>query len=79
MLQFQIDNSVVGTIDAREGFWKRGGSLFEDSGLPNPWTEGTIMAPFDQEFFVIINNAVGGTNGYFSDSLENRSGHPKAW
>lgn len=35
------------------------------------------MAPFDQEFYIIINNAIGGTN-YFADHFENRD-HPKPW
>lgn len=76
MIQFQIDGSVVLTVDARSGFWARGG--FEASGLDNPWVDGTIMAPFDQEFFIIMNNAVGGT-GYFADQFENRSGYSKPW
>ncbi|KAI8848447.1 concanavalin A-like lectin/glucanase domain-containing protein [Chytridium lagenaria] len=36
----------------------------------NPWAGGCPQAPFDQEFYLILNVAVGGTNGYF------RSGTP---
>lgn len=54
-IQFFIDNALMGTVNADKGFWARGN--FGGSGLPNPWTRGTIMAPFDQEFHLIINNA----------------------
>lgn len=74
-LQFFVDDNVVGTVNAGEGFWRRGG--FESSGHANPWASGTIMAPFDQEFFLIMNLAVGGTN-YFSDGFVNRNS-PKPW
>lgn len=75
LLQFLINGEIVGTVEAGSGFWNAGN--FAGSGLPNPWAQGTTMAPFDQEFFIIINNAVGGTN-YFSDDFENRNGG-KPW
>ena len=35
---------------------------------PNPWKDGTKnVAPFDQPFYLIMNVAVGGTNGWFPD------------
>lgn len=73
LLQFSIDNVVVGTVNAGAGFWARGG--FANSGWPNPWSQATIMAPFDQEFFVIMNVAAGGTN-YFSDYFTNVPAKP---
>ena len=36
------------------------------------------MAPFDSEFYLIINVAVGGVNGYFPDNAVN-GGHDKPW
>ena len=34
----------------------------------NPWSKSpNVAAPFDQEFYLIINLAVGGTNGYFAE------------
>ncbi|OJA16599.1 hypothetical protein AZE42_12376 [Rhizopogon vesiculosus] len=36
--------------------------------LQNPWVNGTNATPFDQEFYLIINLAVGGTNGWFPDN-----------
>ncbi|CAO1306523.1 unnamed protein product [Diamesa hyperborea] len=75
-LTFKIDNVVTGRIDAVKdgGFFKRG--RFPINQV-NPWAKGTIMAPFDQEFYLIINNAVGGTN-YFNDAFVNR-GAAKPW
>lgn len=50
---------------------ERGG--FPDD-LADPWTEtGHKNAPFDQAFYLIINVAVGGTNGWFEDG---KSGKP---
>ncbi|KAJ3317217.1 hypothetical protein HDU76_001283 [Blyttiomyces sp. JEL0837] len=43
-------------------FWSKG--QFEN-GINNPWAAGCNQAPFDQEFYLIMNVAVGGTNGYF--------------
>jgi beta-glucanase (GH16 family) len=74
-IQFIIDDETIGTVEASSGFWERGG--FESSGLPNPWVNASSMAPFDQEFYVIMNVAVGGTN-YFADSLRNEPS-PKPW
>lgn len=42
---------------------------FNNSALPDPWSQtGRANTPFDQDFFLILNVAVGGTNGYFPDS-----------
>lgn len=35
--------------------------------LENPWANGTIAAPFDQSFYLILDLAVGGTSGWFPD------------
>ncbi|KAG7087304.1 hypothetical protein E1B28_013282 [Marasmius oreades] len=60
----------------KEDFWERGefptviqnGS--EVINLQNPWSNGTKAAPFDQRFYLILNVAVGGTNGWFPDGGE---------
>ena len=36
------------------------------------------MAPFDSEFYLILNVAVGGINGYFPDNSVN-AGYSKPW
>jgi len=38
--------------------------------LTNPWVNGTKAAPFDQSFYLILDLAVGGTNGWFPDGNE---------
>ncbi|KAK7498940.1 hypothetical protein BaRGS_00009749 [Batillaria attramentaria] len=43
----------------------------------NLWSSGTKMAPFDQDFYLILNVAVGGTIGYFDDSWD--YGVTKPW
>ena len=40
----------------------RGG--YAGKNYDNPWAAGGRNAPFDQEFYFVINLAVGGTNGY---------------
>jgi beta-glucanase (GH16 family) len=73
-MQYFIDDEIIGTVNAGNGFWERGG--FEATGEENPWSEASIMAPFDQEFYIIMNVAVGGN--YFSDSFRNEP-YPKPW
>ncbi|CAG9799659.1 unnamed protein product [Chironomus riparius] len=75
-LEFYVDNSHIGTVDAGNGFWDR--AQLWNSGMPNPWANRSKMAPFDQEFYIIMNLAVGGTGGYFPDSGVNQP-HPKPW
>lgn len=45
--------------------------------MNNPWRGGSRMAPFDQEFYLIMNVAVGGV-GYFPDTWSSTP-HPKPW
>ncbi|KHO00226.1 glucan 1,3-beta-glucosidase [Metarhizium album ARSEF 1941] len=57
--------------------WNRGGfpdATSNGTRLRNSWSEtGRANTPFDQEFYLIINLAVGGTNGWFEDG---KSGKP---
>ncbi|KAF2136574.1 glycoside hydrolase family 16 protein [Aplosporella prunicola CBS 121167] len=54
-----------------EPFWQRGRFPLSDSNgtrLVDPWSHtGSDSTPFDQDFYLIINLAVGGTNGWFKD------------
>ncbi|KAJ3165475.1 hypothetical protein HK101_000230, partial [Irineochytrium annulatum] len=43
--------------------------------MSDPWSQGCEQAPFDQEFYLIMNVAVGGTNGYFPGATWNGSPH----
>ena len=76
-IQTKVDNDTVLTAypDANGGWWKTGNF---PKGMDNPWKYGSNMAPFDQEFYIIINLAVGGTNGYFPDGCDNLMGD-KPW
>ncbi|KAH9946764.1 concanavalin A-like lectin/glucanase domain-containing protein [Amylocystis lapponica] len=59
-----------------EPFFKRGDfptTVLNDSQYivtPDPWVNGTTnVAPFDRPFYLIMNVAVGGTNGWFPDGV----------
>ncbi|KAI1816104.1 concanavalin A-like lectin/glucanase domain-containing protein [Poronia punctata] len=60
-----------------EPLWKRGDFPAVNSNgtrLVDPWSKyGRDSTPFDQKFYLILNVAVGGTNGWFQDS---KSGKP---
>ncbi|KAG7444283.1 concanavalin A-like lectin/glucanase [Guyanagaster necrorhizus] len=59
----------------KQSFWNRGdypqtaqnGSA--EVVVENPWEDSGWSAPFDQQFYLIINVAVGGTSGWFPDSV----------
>jgi hypothetical protein len=45
---------------------KFGSDIVNNSALHDPWSQtGKLNMPFDQAFYLILNVAVGGTNGYF--------------
>ncbi|KFZ13159.1 hypothetical protein V501_03864 [Pseudogymnoascus sp. VKM F-4519 (FW-2642)] len=54
-------------------FWDRGefGDVFVNNTLlPNPWAGSKNRgAPFDQEFYLVMNVAVGSRNGWFLDGV----------
>ncbi|KAI0468921.1 concanavalin A-like lectin/glucanase domain-containing protein [Xylaria cf. heliscus] len=60
-----------------EYLWDRGNFPAANSNgtrLEDPWSQtGRKNTPFDQKFYLILNVAVGGTNGWFEDS---KSGKP---
>lgn len=47
-------------------FWTRGQF---PQGIDNPWRAGSHSAPFDTEFYLILNLAVGGIADYFKDGV----------
>uniref|UniRef100_A0A1Q3FIF0 Putative beta-13-glucan-binding protein-like isoform x3 n=1 Tax=Culex tarsalis TaxID=7177 RepID=A0A1Q3FIF0_CULTA len=69
VIQFGINGKVYRTVTPYEGFWKLGGFGH------NPWPQGSKMAPFDKEFFLVMNVAVGGN--FFPDNVRNP--HRKPW
>jgi beta-glucanase (GH16 family) len=58
------DNVVLDVDTSEMSFWERG----EWTDRDDPWAhEKEINAPFNQDFYLIMNVAAGGTNGYFPD------------
>lgn len=77
-LEFSVDDILTGFINAtQQSFWDRGGFHRDAPGIDNPWSDRSNVSPFDQEFYLIMNVAVGGSQGYFSDALINVP--PKPW
>ncbi|CAG9766717.1 unnamed protein product [Ceutorhynchus assimilis] len=73
-ISFHVDEEQIGiTVPPEGGYWEMGD--FNKDDLPNPWSNGTKSAPFDQSFYLIINLAVGGTH-FFSDADNNEGGKP---
>jgi len=54
---------------SKQSFWQRGGW---GDNIDNPWQGRGNSAPFDQPFYIILNIAVGGINGYFPDNMGNK-------
>lgn len=70
-----VDNQQILNVDPGSGgFWQYGGF----SG-GNPWQGGGKLAPFDQDFYLILNVAVGGTSGFFPDGINYGAGVRKPW
>uniref|UniRef100_A0A7G3ACI8 Putative beta-13-glucan-binding protein-like isoform x4 n=1 Tax=Lutzomyia longipalpis TaxID=7200 RepID=A0A7G3ACI8_LUTLO len=74
-IRFYVDGQQIGMVNASTGFWAKGDFARKAPGTDNPWRYGSTMAPFDQEFYIIINLAVGGTN-FFPDNVTNPGGKP---
>ena len=58
-------------------FWQRGNfkPQQDDNGtmIVDPWSQtGKPSTPFDQPFYLILNVAVGGNNGWFPDGLQSK-------
>lgn len=57
---FTVDGEEVGSVTPPAGgFWELG-KLNENPGGESVWKGGERMAPFDQEFYIVMNVAVGG-------------------
>jgi hypothetical protein len=72
---FSVDDLEVGNVDVGAGFWERGAFAEQAPGTNNPWKYSSKAAPFDQEFYIIINLAVGGIS-YFPDDAQNPTEKP---
>ncbi|KAG9322107.1 hypothetical protein KVV02_000999, partial [Mortierella alpina] len=63
-LKTYVDDHLVLNV-AFDDMYKKGKF---PSWVDNPW-KGSTTAPFDQEFYIIMNVAVGGASGYFPDNV----------
>ena len=58
-------NVVLDVDTSSQSFWDRGNW----SDRENPWEyTADLNAPFNREFYIIMNVAAGGTNGYFPEN-----------
>jgi hypothetical protein len=68
------ETGIVLNVKLNMSFWERGGWGANGTGIDNPWQDSPnpYLAPFDQRMYLILNVAVGGTNGYFPDGVGNK-------
>lgn len=62
-------------VNFDESLWARGNFPLTNSNgtaISDPWSSGSFSTPFDQEFYLILNVAVGGTNGWFTDGANGK-------
>lgn len=63
-------------VNFNKPFWSKGNfPAADDNGtrLTNPWAStGRDSTPFDEDFYLILNIAVGGTNGWFDDGVDGK-------
>ncbi|KAF5323729.1 hypothetical protein D9619_012970 [Psilocybe cf. subviscida] len=79
-LRISVDSRLHTLLDMRfdRPFFERGDFpevIFNGSSLvalQNPWINGTNATPFDQEFYLIMNVAVGATTGWFPEAQGNK-------
>ena len=64
---FDSPANKVLDFEISESFWQLGG--WPSPPWDNPWEGGGKDAPFDAEFYLILNLAVGGTSGFFPDGI----------
>lgn len=69
-LETYIDSpsNVVLSVDmSTTDFFTKGG--WASGGQDNPWVGEGANAPFNRDFYLILNVAVGGTGGYFAEGM----------
>jgi beta-glucanase (GH16 family) len=73
-----VDNNLLQVLytNFNEPLWQRGNFPAVDSNgtrLIDDWTPtGDLSAPFNEDFYLILNVAVGGTNGWFQDGASGK-------
>lgn len=68
--------SQVTYVTFKTPFWQRGDfplSSSNGTAFVDPWSQtGNAATPFDQDFYLILNVAIGGTNGWFADGASGK-------
>ena len=78
-LTYYIDDEQLLHVGTDNGYFNKGGWDNRFGQDVNVWSQnGNLDAPFDQEFYLILNVAVGGTTGFFGDWINNPS-YGKPW
>lgn len=84
-LDNRLDQVLYVNFDSSQSLWDRGAFPLSDKNgttYVDPWSQtGHSSTPFDQDFYLIINLAVGGTNGWFQDGKSSKpwvNGSPSA-
>mmetsp|Transcript_56125 Transcript_56125/g.93538 ORF Transcript_56125/g.93538 Transcript_56125/m.93538 type:complete len:431 (-) Transcript_56125:97-1389(-) len=78
-----VDGNLYWSVSTANGYWDKGQFDTKFPGSANVWKYGDTDAPFDQEFFFVINLAVGGVSGYWPDGStsypQGASSYKKPW
>lgn len=67
-LDSRLQQILYWKFDAKKPMWDAGNFASQSENatlLQNPWANAGYNAPFDQSFFLVMNVAVGSTNGWF--------------
>ena len=75
-ITFSVDDIETATVKAKSGFWEKGDFETLLPGTLNPYTTGSKMAPFDQEFYLSINLAVGESDTFSDDAINSAGVKP---
>jgi hypothetical protein len=64
-----IDDKMVLNVNTEaQSFWNKE-PAWEEQKMFNPWASQSNNAPFDQDFYISIGLAIGGSSGYFPDDV----------
>jgi len=63
-------NRVLEVDFTQQSMWERGQF---PSSYENIWANRNNSAPFDQEYYLILNVAVGGTSAYFQEGVDGKT------
>ena len=63
---FDDESNVVLNVPINQSFWSKTG--LQSPPWDNPWKDTEDNAPFNQEYYLIMNVAVGGVTGFFPDA-----------